>query len=198
VRRAGPGLARSLGMELGVSGPASLAEAVQNGAHRLLGNEEQLGWAHQLPTTLGVTVRYGEARRAERVLGRSAAAAGTLRWGAAAGTMTTALSAGAEATLGLRGELPWNPAEPEVERPTRLYALLGVRQDVVLRNVFVEGRAASGQAERRTFVGQAEAGVGYRRRRFGLEYRHVMRGREYSAQPSTHAYGSIALTLHGF
>jgi len=198
VRRVGPGRARSLGVELGVSGPPSLAEPVQNGAHRLLGNEAQLGWAHQLPTALGVTVHYGEGRRVERTLGQSSAAAVALRWGAAAGTVVTALSAGADATLGLRGDLPWSPADPGVERPARLYARAGVRQDAVLRNVFVEGRPGSGRAERRLFVAQADVGLGYRWRTLGLEYRHVVRSREYAAQPSAHAYGSITLTIHGY
>ena len=197
ARRAEPGRVRALGVEFGVSGPPSLAEPVQNGVHRLLRNKAQLGWAHQLPTALGVTVRYGEGRRTERAVGRSAAAA-ALRWSAAAGTVVTSFSAGADATLGLRGDLPWSPSEPEVPRPTRLYARAGVRQDAVLRNVFVEGRAGSGRADRRLFVGQAEAAIGYRRRRLGLEYRHVVRGREYAAQPSPHAYGSIALTIHSF
>ena len=171
---------------------------MQDGAHRLLGNETQLGWAHQLPTSFGVTVRYGEGRRAERTLGQSAAAAVALRWGAVAGTVITALSAGADATLGLRGDRPWSPAEPEVEQPARFYARAGVRQDVVLRNVFVEGRPGSGRAERRPFVAQADVGVGYRWRSLGVEYRHVVRGREYAAQPSAHAYGSITLTTHGY
>jgi lipid A 3-O-deacylase len=198
VRRAEPGLVRTLGVEVGVSGPPSLAEPVQNSTHRLLGNEPQLGWAHQLPTSFGVTARYDEGRRAERALGQSAAAAVALRWGAAAGTVITAFSAGADVTLGLRGNLPWSPAEPEVEQPTRLYARAGVRQDVVLRNVFVEGRPGSGRAEQRPFVVQADVGVGYRRRTLGLEYRHVVRTREYAAQPSAHAYGSITLTIHGY
>ena len=198
ARRAKPGRVRSLGVELGVSGPPSLAEPVQNGVHRMLRNQPQLGWAHQLPTALGVTVRYGEGRRTERALGRSAVGDAVLRWSAAAGTVVTSLSAGADATLGLRGDLPWSPSEPEVPQPTRLYVRAGVRQDAVLRNVFVDGRGGSGRADRRLFVAQAEVAIGYRRRRFGLEYRHVARGREYTAQPSPHAYGSIVLTLRSF
>ena len=197
AQRAEPGRIRSLGMELGVSGPPSLAEPVQNGVHRLLRNKAQLGWAHQVPTALGVTVRYGEGRRNERALGRSVAAA-ALRWSASAGTVVTSVSAGADATLGLRGDLPWSPAEPDVPRPTRLYVRVGIRQDAVLHSVFVEGLAGSGRADRRLFVSQADAAIGYRRRTLGFEYRHVVRGREYAAQPSPHAYGSISLTIHSF
>jgi hypothetical protein len=195
VRR---GHARALGVEFGVSGPMSLAEPVQNGVHRLLHNEAQLGWKNQLPTALGFTIRYGEVRRTEWALGRAAAAAVALRWGAAAGTVVTTLSGGAEATLGLRGSLLWSSTEPEIEHPARVYALVSYRQDAALRNVFVDGRGESGRAERRLLVGQAEAGAGYRWRALALEYRHVVRGREYTAQPVAHAYGSITLTVHHF
>jgi hypothetical protein len=41
-------------------------------------------------------------------------------------------------------------------------------------------------------------GFGYRRRSFALEYRHVIRGREYDAQSGAHAYGSMTIALHGF
>ena len=137
-----PGRARSFGADIGVSGPLSLAEPVQDGVHRLLRNEAQLGWAHQLPTALGVTVRYGEVRRAERTMGRSAARAVALRWGAAAGTVVTALLVGGDVALGLGGSgVPWSPAEPEVERPMRVYALAGYRQDAVLHDAFIDGRA---------------------------------------------------------
>lgn len=198
ARRIERGRVRSLGAELGVSGPPSLAEPVQNGVHRLIHNGTQSGWAHQLPGALGITLRYGEVRRAEWTVGRSAPAAVAFRWGAAAGTVVTALSAGAEARIGMLGGLPWSPGEPEIERPTRLYAVAGYRQDAVLHDVFVEGNGRSGRAERRPLVGQGEVGVGYRRRRLAFEYRHVVRGREYTAEPAAHAYGSITLTALGF
>ena len=198
ARRVATGRARSLGVEVGVTGPPSLAEPVQDGVHRLLGNEAQLGWAHQLPTHVGFAVRYDEVRRVDRMSGGTAGAM-SFRWAAVAGTEIAALSAGADVTVGLHSDLPWTPREPEVERPSRLYLLAGYRQYAVLRNVFVEGRpGGSGRAELKSHVGQLGAGVGFRGRRVAVEYRHVARGREYTAQPGTHAYGSIALAIHGF
>jgi len=192
------GRSRSVVAEVGVTGPPSLAEPVQNGVHQLLGNQTQLGWAHQLPAAPGFTVRYGEVRRTEWEAGGPAIAAVGLRWGAAAGTLLTALHAGADVTLGRSGHLPWSPGRPEDERPMRLYATAAYRQDAVLRNVFVDGRGSAAHAVRRTLVGQGEVAVGYRRRSFAIEYRHVIRGREYAAQPSAHAYGSVVLTILHF
>ena len=189
---------RSLGAEVGVTGPPSLAEPVQNGVHRLLHNEAQRGWTHQLSAAPGFAVRYDEVRRSEWEVGRMGLAAIALRWGATAGTVVTGFAGGAEGTLGLRGDLPWSPSEPEVARPTRLSVLVAFRQDAILHNVFVEGRGASGRAEPRPFVGQAELGVRYRRRTVAFEYRHVVRGREYRAQPAAHRYGSVTVVVHGF
>jgi hypothetical protein len=57
------------------------------------------------------------------------------------------------------------------------------------RNAAVPG------ARKRTWVGEAAVGIGCRTNRFTAEYRHVVRGREYEAEPSAHAYGSITVSL---
>jgi lipid A 3-O-deacylase len=197
AHRVDPGRVRSATLEVGVTGRPSLAEEVQGGVHRLLRNTPQLGWAHQLSTRPGVVVRYEEARRSERPLGARAAGAARVRWGAAVGTVVTALSAGAEVTVG-RGSTGWDPQEPEVERPPRLYLVAGLRQDVVLRDAFIEGWRRGAGAARRQYVGQAELGAGYRWRALSLEYRCVARGREYRAQRTPHSYGVVAVTARWF
>ena len=194
------GRARALHATVGVTGPASLARGVQDGVHRLMHNEPQLGWAHQLGPALGVEVGYAEVRRGERSLGAAGMAAVRGRWGASAGTLRSRLTAGADAVLGLRGTAPWSPAEPEVDRPPRASLLVGVRQDWVLHDAFVDGRGLAGRsrpgaAARRPLVPQAEVGAAYRWRRVSVEYRHVVRGREYHAQPAPHAFGSVRLTI---
>ena len=113
------------------------------------------------------------------------------------GAVITALIAGTFATLGLRASLPWNPSEPELEHPTRLYVLAGYSY-AVLRDVFAEGRGSTAGATRRPFVGEAAVEMGYRQRTFKIEYRHVVRGREYHPQPSSHSYGSLTFTRHRF
>jgi hypothetical protein len=189
------GRARSLAVTVGVTGPPSLARPVQDGVHRLMHNQPQLGWAHQLRAGTGVEVAYAEVRRRDRRVGGSGVAAVRGVWGATLGTLRAGLGVGAEGTLGLRGTRPWNPAEPEVERPPRAYLLAGVRQDWVARDAFVEGRGAQAGAVRRPLVRQAELGGGYRWRGLAVEYRHVVRGREYRAQPAAHAVGSVRVTV---
>lgn len=196
VRAVAPGRVRSAGLALGVTGRPSLAEQVQGGLHRLLHNQPQLGWAHQLRAEPGLVARYDESRGFERALGSESKANLALYWGAAAGNVLTAFHVGAAGRIGLRGDLPWSPDEPEAERPLRFYGLAGYRQDFVVRNLFVDGSTFGERAgaERRAVVGQFELGVGLRRRGYAVEYRYISRGREYRAQPEAHAYGSLSVT----
>jgi hypothetical protein len=189
------GRTRTLAVTAGVTGPPSLARPVQDGVHRLMRNQPQLGWAHQLRAGAGVEVAYAEVRRGERRVGGSGIAAVRGQWGATLGTVRAGLGVGGDGTLGLRGPRPWSPAEPEVERPPRAYLLGGVRQDWVLRDAFVEGRGARAGAVRRPLVPQGEVGGGYRWRALAVEYRHVVRGRAYRAQPAAHAVGSVRVTV---
>jgi hypothetical protein len=166
---------------------------VQNALHGLLHNERQLGWAHQVAFQPGFAAAYEERLGREGSLGGSRAGRLALHWGTSIGNLRTTLHAGTDVRVGLRGPLPWVPTEPEVEKPMRLYALAGVRQEIVLRDLFIE----SNGAERRTLVRQYTGGIGFRGRDFTVEYRHVARGREYRTQPDAHAYGSLVFTLHG-
>ncbi len=172
------GTEHRVGVEIGMTGPAALGEPVQNGIHRLTGSTRQEGWDHQLGPELAGVVRYGAAwpRQAGgvRVRPRVEAGAGT-RWTGAAG--------GVEASVG--GPRGWR-------------AEGGVRQEWVARNLFLDGNTfrRSVRAEKRAWVSEAAAAVGYRFPRWEVEYRFVIRGREYDAQPRPHAYGSLALTWH--
>ncbi len=81
-----------------------------------------------------------------------------------------------------------------VARPGRFYLLAGYQQSLVLYDAFVEGVGTTPGAVRLPWVSEAQAGIGWRFRRFAAEYRYVSRGREYRAEPGRHAYGAIALT----
>jgi hypothetical protein len=58
VRAGKPRTMRSVDIIVGLTGPPSLAEAVQNGFHHLIpGFRQPLGWANQLPTEIGFGIR---------------------------------------------------------------------------------------------------------------------------------------------
>ncbi|HKP75662.1 MAG TPA: lipid A deacylase LpxR family protein, partial [Longimicrobiaceae bacterium] len=175
-----PGLTRRATVQLGVTGPPSLAQPVQMEIHRIGGFKEPEGWAHQLAFEPGIIVRYGETRT---VAGDVLGADGEIgpEWEAALGNVLTGARAGLRARITHRG----------------LYALGSVRGEWVAHSLFLDGNTfrAGPRVAKRPFVAQAEAGAGVSLGRVGLEYRAVFRGKEYETQESPHSWGSISLVL---
>lgn len=186
-----------LRIEAGVTGPPSLAEPVQNGLHRLAGYRPQQGWAHQLGFEPGIVVSYG---REHRVLDAGAADGTRLEvlpsWTVRAGNVRTAADAGLRARLGVRAGDAWTRAG--AARGWSGWVEAGGRYEAVLRDLFLDGNTSGGRGtgvETRRWVAQGEAAFGVRYGRAELEYRFVVRGREYETQDEPHPYGSIRLRL---
>jgi hypothetical protein len=192
-----PHSALSMDIEIGMTGKGSLAEPVQAGMHKILGNTKQPGWAHQLETNPGMLWRIAGARRYHRAVRDDLVPAVTVNGGMVNGDLLRLLFLGADATLDIGESVPWTLSEPEIERPGRVYLRAGYRQEYVGANAFVEGREG-GSADRRKFVGQFQGGVGYRRPAFRMEYRHTIRGREYDAQPKSHMWGSLSFAVNRY
>lgn len=187
-----------LRVEAGVTGPPSLAEPVQNAIHALAGYQRQLGWAHQLGFEPGIAASYG---REHRVVAIGRASGPRLEvlpsWAVRAGNVRT----GAEAGVRARGEFRtgdvWTGTG--AARGVSGWVEAAVRQEAVVRDLFIDGNTFARRSpglERRTWVAQGEAAFGIRWRRTELEYRHVLRGREYETQAEPHPYGSIRIRLY--
>jgi lipid A 3-O-deacylase len=186
---------RSLRLEIGVTGPASLAEQAQDGVHKFLGERERRGWVHQLGQSVGVVVGYDErAIVARRDSGRSIGSV-ALEYGAMTGNLRTAVHAGLLGRIGFGRDAAWSPTDLAMSPREGVYLIGGVRQYLVARDRFVEGDADHPGAERLPMVQEVVLGIGARGRRVSFEYRHVLRGREYEAQTDAHAWGSFALTI---
>lgn len=172
---------RSLTLQLGVTGPPSLAEPVQTEVHKLGGFDRPLGWRYQIPFQPGVVARYGErwalAREAGGVRGEVGPA-----WEVELGNVLTGAQAGVHGRIAYRG----------------VYAVAAAREDWVARNLFLDGSFSGNapQVEKLVFVPQVEAGAGVRIGGLGIGYRAVHRGREYRTQRTEHTWGSIILELH--
>lgn len=188
------GHSRALGLDVGVVGPLSFAQDVQNGLHRVLDNTPRVGWGNQLANAPLVTLRYEEGLRVERAAGDRGRLALDLRAGAELGTLSRMASASADVVYGFGRAAPWSPQEARVTAPTRYFVLAGYAQELVGRNALVEGHRGIPGATRYGHVGQFSAGLGIRGRGLAASYRHNLRGREYRAQPSAHPYGSLVLT----
>jgi lipid A 3-O-deacylase len=189
---------RSLGVEVGVTGPPSLGRSVHMAWHRALGLWTPEGWDNQVRFEPGVVLRYDERRLlADARAGGVRVATLQAEGGAALGNVLTEAHGGVRARLGWRVPHPWSAAADRGAEGASAYLLAGVRGRAVAHNLFLDGNTFSNEAprvEHRPLVGEAEVGAGFRLGRVAAEYRVVSRGREYQTEPGGHQYGTIALT----
>jgi hypothetical protein len=118
--------------------------------------------------------------------------------GGSLGTIQRALGGGVQTYVGLGSLRSPSADAPLVARPGEWYVVAGYREDVVFYDALVEAPPRNADVEgarQRTWVGELSAGLGWRTEHVAAEYRYTVRGREYAAEPSSHAYGSITVSL---
>jgi lipid A 3-O-deacylase len=185
---------RDVAMIVGVTGPASLAENVQDWFHstnRRL--RTPLGWKYQLPTEPDMAVQLaqswyltpaGDGSRWVDVVPVTHAIIGTLR---------TAVGAGGRLRLGVDLDHPWlvDPAP----RKVAAFVFAGANGEVVGRDLFIDGDTFRPSLRRnhKPLVGNWERGLGLRLARIGVDYRIVTLSKEYAAAP-IHTYGGITVS----
>lgn len=187
-----------LRIEAGITGPPSLAEPVQRAFHRIAGYQEQLGWEHQLGFEPGVIVSYGREHRLAALGAEGRTRLEVLpSWEVRAGNVRTGAEAGVRARLGFRAGDAWTGVG--AARGVSGWVEAGARREAVLRDLFIDGNTFAERStglDRRRWVAQGEAAFGVRWRRTELEYRFVLRGREYETQTEPHPYGSIRVRVY--
>jgi lipid A 3-O-deacylase len=182
AEEARPGLRRTATLQVGVTGPPSLAAPVQREIHKLGGFEAKQGWAHQLAFEPGIVLRYGESHTSTTDVGGVALEAGP-EWEAALGNVLTGAHAGLRARAAWRG----------------VYLTAAARAEWVGRSLFLDGntfRDDGPRVEKEPLVGQGELGAGVRFGRVGVEYLATFRSRDYVTQEKPHTWGSIGLVLY--
>lgn len=186
----------SLELRGGVTGRLALGEQVQNGVHRLLHNELERGWAHQIPARLALDLR---ADRSTILLGTRADSMRPSRFlradlGGMAGTLRREIHLSSAAYWGLGAAARAGADAPLVGRPGRWYLETGYRQEYVMSDLFVDGVQGGPGASRVPWVGEGFVGAGANLGHWSIGYRHVARSREYRSATGGHAYGSITIS----
>ena len=186
---------RSVGVEVGVTGPPSLGQAVHTTWHRLAGFWRPRGWNHQLGFEPGVVVRYDESRLlADLRAGDVRVATLAPEWGADAGNVHVGAHAGATLRAGWAVPHPWSRAADRRAGHASLYGIARVREDAVARDLFLDGGGGSPSVDRQPLVWQYELGAGARLDGVTLEYRALTQARQYRTQPTPHTYGTFELS----
>jgi lipid A 3-O-deacylase len=195
--------ADTVALELGVLGPASLAEPSQRVVHDLIDAPKPRGWDHQIrnePTLQAWWERRWRPARAD--LGERWALDGVVEARARVGTVLDDLRAGALLRVGWN--LPRDLGVATIDatglreaagEPPRgsIHLFAGGAGSVVGRNAFLDGGLFrhSHSVERRWFTGEARYGLALSLGKFAASYTQVVKSPEFREKRRWHRHGSL-------
>jgi lipid A 3-O-deacylase len=195
----GPSTHDAIALTGGVTGPPSLAEAAQRAFHHFVpGFRSPLGWSHQIPFTIGIAVAYDHEQLAYAgTVGDARVADVVVLGGATTGNVLTTARAGIRGRVGYSLASPWWTPAAGRRSELEVFCVAEARVEALAHSLFLDARTLRGRVpvERISVVPEYTLGVGVRWKAVTLDYRGVIRGREYDTGPRTHAYGSIVMTV---
>jgi len=186
----------SLSIKAGVTGPPSLAEQLQVTFHEMFPTViVPPGWNNQLKFEPGLIVTASRKNFSE--LHAGGASIGLIKSGSISlGNILSDAEGGLTLRAGLNAPHPWN-----LEKQNHLgaYASFGVREDVVLHNLFLDGNTfrEGPRVKRIPFVWQKEIGTGISMGSVSLDGRLITRSQEYTTGRRYAPYGTISMTRRG-
>jgi hypothetical protein len=189
--------ARSLRLELGVTGPPALGEQTQRFVHWLIHTYQPESWDDQLPFEPGVLVRYEERHRlAERVRADGSSAADFIASASGSlGNVRTGVEGALTGRIGRPLRHPWVRAAPDRRIAWSGFAELRARWTAY--DLFLDGTAFrdSRGVERIPITGVWMLGgtVDYRETRVRIAVTGETRA--YETQPRAHRYFTVGLTF---
>jgi len=198
-----------LALTVGVVGPASLAEQMQNLFHDMVNTNEANGWETQLKNEPGIILAY---RRSWRSL-ISNSIFGipfdiTPHAGGALGNVFTHANAGLMLRYGKN--LPFDFGPPCIQpvlpgsgffilrHHLSWYFFAGIDGRAVARNIFLDGNTFrdSRSVEKKPLVGALQFGVAIIWGRVRLGYTHLLQTREFESQSGrTQGFGAVSLSV---
>lgn len=186
----------SLSVKIGVTGPPSLAQQLQVTFHEFFPSAViPPGWDTQLQFEPGAIITA--EKRAFSEVRAGPATLGLIRSGSASiGNILTDIEAGLTLRGGINDVHPWMLDKPH---GIGVHASVGVRGDLVLRNIFLDGNTfrSSPRVTRIPFVRQKETAAGISFGAISLDYKMVVRGKEFSSGRKYAPYGILSLARRG-
>ena len=213
-----------LEVDIGVTGPLSLAGPTQRMWHRIVGAQRPNGWNHQVGNHLAVAAIYDWKHRiAQAIHWRGDADESGIRWfdliphaGATAGNVFTYANAGATARIGFNLSADWGPdyirpavpqtastpsdvGSPRPSAPKRhwfeWYLFAHTEGRLVARNIFIDENHETHRIDRRPAVADYSWGTVVRACHVTVSYRRMNRSREYKPADVTHHYDALSIAL---
>lgn len=185
-------LMETLRLEVGVTGPASLAEQAQDWAH----HNDPAGWSHQLRTEVAFAVRY---QRRYRLAWRCAARG----WGVDVlpetfvnlGTLEVSLGAGATFRAGYH--IPNEFATGVSRLRWGFYVFTGLNGRWVGHNLFLDGNTfrSSHHVDRQPACGQFQAGLALVLKPVEIAAAHTFLSPEFKGQREWDQVSSVCVSV---
>lgn len=186
----------SVSIKAGVTGPASLAEQLQVTFHEMFPTViVPPGWNNQLKFEPGLIVSVSRKNFSE--LRAGPASIGLIKSGSISlGNILSDAEGGLTLRAGLNAPHPWNLGK---QNHPGVYASFGLREDIVLRSLFLDGNTfrEGPRVKRIPFVWQKEIGTGISMNSISLDGRLITRSQEYTTGRRYAPYGTISMTRRG-
>ena len=205
----------NLELNVGVVGPASLADKTQIEYHKLIDVDVPEGWDNQLENEPGVVLYYERKWRnlwqlelGDVAMFNNLGVDLTPHLGGALGNVFTYGAGGL--TLRLGEDLPNDYGPPRLRpalpgsdyfRPTDWfgwYLFAGAEGRIVARNIFLDGNTFedSHSVDKRPLVLDLQAGIAIMLgERVRLAYTHLLRSEEYREQDAPDQFGTISVSI---
>jgi len=192
-------------LQLGVIGPASLAEDTQRIVHQWRGINTARGWDHQLKNEPGIAAIFERKWLFHPPEQKALSYNVITHAGGAAGNVYTYLNTGLEiragwdlpTDFGVSLIRPAGSTRLSVGRDFSIYGFGAVDGRLVIRDIFLDGNTftKSHSVDKEPFVADLAAGLAIQYRGFVVTFTEVMRTREFRGQDLNHSFGSVALSF---
>ncbi|MGF1454686.1 MAG: lipid A deacylase LpxR family protein [Alphaproteobacteria bacterium] len=198
----------TVNVQIGLVGPAAGGEAVQNTFHRIIDDDELLGWDNQLGNEIAFAISYERKFRARKLLNVAGLEVDVIpNVGASLGTLLTQVSGGATFRIGTDLQDDYGP--PRV-RPSLAgsaffdpadrfswYLFAGGQQRAVGRNLFLDGNTFrdSLSVDRNVLVSEVQAGAVVQIQRVQFAYTFVARTQEFATQGEPQRFGAASISV---
>jgi lipid A 3-O-deacylase len=204
-----------LELDVGVIGPLSLAEELQNGTHRLIGQRTLQGWDNQLNNELTIELIYQKKWRICHWQADNGVGVDLIpHLGGRLGNVAIGADAGTEVRFGWH--LPDNfgtcPVQDRCDtnymardnsgfgRSPSAFGInlfAGIHGYYVLRDIFLDGNtfSSSHSVDKKPFVAEAMAGIACYYKRVRIYYSYIWRSKEFYKQERSEIFGSIGISF---
>ena len=200
-----------LELQLGVVGPTSFANQVQNDWHQFIGVQTAKGWNNQINNEPGVMLSYEHKWRFLQGLGDGFAVDAIPELGGTVGNVMTYGEASTMLRFGRNLEADYGPEHMRpslsgtnyfnsdaLDGPFGFYFYIGAQGRAVARNIFLDGNTFedSSSVDKKVFVGDVSGGLSlFWSSAVKFDTSVVYRSKELSGQKDNEKYAGFNLTF---